>query len=317
VVSPKPFCKWKAEFAWASFATGDEMQRKRRDEAAAAKPRWNASQLVAFNLTRARHKAEMTQQEAADSISKYTDNEWTQATVATAESSVTGARIRQFSPSELLAFCFACDVPIGWFFMPPSGDEAESLEMPKHVGGIGWDWVFRRTTPTELNVDAYLDIQGDWARRSQQESQRRPFHNRVGQVLRGAGQTLSDDELQMYFLLGLFRHGLGGDWNLSRETSWGEARYFEEASALMSRMANVFAAMAPRGPSPAYVMKRKDREDARRISDEIEQKRALAGRPICDECFHFVRLEGRADIASWVHEHEDQVPWPHKPSFRS
>jgi transcriptional regulator with XRE-family HTH domain len=206
------------------------MQRKRRDEPAAAKPRWNASQLVAFNLTRARHKAEMTQQEAADAISKYTENEWTQATVATAESSVTGARIRQFSPSELLAFCFAFDVPIGWFFMPPLGDEADALEVPKHAGGIGWDWVFRRTTPTESNIDTYLDHQGDWARRAERESQPQPFHDRIGQVLRGSGQALRDDELQRYFLLGLLRRGLGGPRDLRRQTSWGEAKWFEEAS---------------------------------------------------------------------------------------
>ncbi len=51
------------------------------------------SQLVAFKLTLARRKAEMTHQEAADAISRHMDADWTQATVATVESSVTGARI--------------------------------------------------------------------------------------------------------------------------------------------------------------------------------------------------------------------------------
>lgn len=289
------------------------MARKRRDEPQpVGRPRWNASQLVAFNLARARRKAELTQQEAAEAISRYTETEWTQATVATAESSVTGARIRQFSPSELLAFCFAFDVPIGWFFMPPSGDEAEALEMPKHAGGIGWDWVFRRTTPTESDIDAYLDHQGDWARLSEVASERRPFHDRVGQVLRGGGQTLRDDELQMYFLLGLFRRGLGGPRDLRRQTSWGEERWFEDASAVLLRVSEAFAAIGRRGPSPSHIMRQKDLQDARWISDEIERKQAEAGVPICAECFQPIVLADPADATSWVHTDGSHVTRQHR-----
>jgi transcriptional regulator with XRE-family HTH domain len=290
-------------FAWASFATGVEMQRKRReDPQPATRPRWNASQLVAFNLARARRKAELTQQEAAEAISRYTETEWTQATVATAESSVTGARIRQFSPSELLAFCFAFDVPIGWFFMPPSGDEAESLEMPKHAG-IDWDWVFRRTTPTEANIDAYLGHQGDWARQSEQTSQRRPFHDRVGDVLRG-GSVLRDEELQTYFLLGLLRRGLGGSSDLKRGTVWGEGLWFSEASGVLQRVADVFAAIGGQGPSPRQVMRQKDAEDSNRIWDEIYRKRDEAKGPICGECLlPIVNTDPEGD-GSWVHADE-------------
>ena len=288
------------------------MARKRRDEPqAVGRPRWNASQLVLFNLARARRKAELTQQEAAEAISRYTETEWTQATVATAELSVTGARIRQFSPSELLAFCFAFDVPIGWYFMPPTGDEAEALEMPKHAGGIGWDWVFRRTTPTESDIDAYLDHQGDWAQLSEVASERRPFHDRVGQVLRGGGQTLEDDELQMYFLLGLFRRGLGGPRDLRRQTSWGEERWFEDASAVHYRVSEVFAAIGRRGPSPSHIMRQKDLQDARWISDEIERKRADAGVPICAECFQPISLADTSDGRRWVHVDEGGIVRPH------
>ena len=234
------------------------MQRIRREEpTAAAKPRWNASQLVAFNLARARRKSAMTQQEAADAISRYSETEWTQATVATAESSVTGARIRQFSPSELLAFCFAFDVPVGWFFMPPTDDEAEALEMPKHPGGIGWDWVFRRTTPTESNIDVYLGHQGDWARRAESMSQRPPFHERFGNVLRGS-QALNDEELQTYFLLGLLRRGLGGSSDLRRGTVWGEGQWFSEASGVLQRVDDTFAAIGGHGPSPRHFLRKKD-----------------------------------------------------------
>jgi transcriptional regulator with XRE-family HTH domain len=312
VASPARFCKCEAVFAWASFATGDEMPKKRGAAAAEQEPRWNASQLVAFNLGRARAKAGMTQQEAAEAISKYTESEWTQATVATAEASVTGARIRQFSPAELLAFCFAFDVPVGWFFMPPPDDEnIAALEMPKHSSGIGWDWVFRRTTPTDKNIDEYLFHQGDWGHRSKNEPMRVPFHHRFGEVFRGAGTALSDDELQRYFLLGYLRRGLGGSMDLRRQTSWGEAKWFEEASALMSRMAALFAAIGPNGPSPSHVMRQKDLEDARWITEEIERKRAEAGRPICAECFQHIELSDPSDGTSWVHINEDSIVRKH------
>jgi transcriptional regulator with XRE-family HTH domain len=299
-------------FAWASFATGDEMPKKRGAAAGEQEPRWNASQLVAFNLGRARAKAGMTQQEAAEAISKYTESEWTQATVATAEASVTGARIRQFSPAELLAFSFAFDVPVGWFFMPPPDDEnIAALEMPKHSGGIGWDWVFRRTTPTDKNIDEYLVHQGDWGHRSTTEPTKMPFHHRFGAVFRGAGTALSDDELQRYFLLGYLRRGLGGSMDLRRQTSWGEARWFEEASALMSRMAALFAAIGPHGPSPSHVMRQKDLEDTRRITAELERRRVEADRPSCGECGHAIQLADTVDGAGWIHVDERLVPWPH------
>jgi hypothetical protein len=268
---------------------------------------WNASQLVAHNLHRARTQAKMTQSQAAEAISQYTEIEWSTTIYATAESSVAGKRIRQFSPSELLAFCFAFDLPIGWFFMPPSGDEAAALEMPKHAAGIGWDWVFRRTTPTESNIDKYLDHQGGWVEQSERESDRRPFHDRFGQVFRGAGAALSDDELQRYFMLGYLRRGLGGPRDLRRHTSWGEAKWFEDASALMNRMAELFAAIGPKGPSPSHVMRQKDLEDAKWISEEIERKRGEAGRPICAECFQYIELADPSDGTSWVHVNEDAI----------
>ena len=128
---------------------------------------WTPSQLVAFNLARARHKAGLTQHEAAAQISRYTATTWTQAIVATAEGTVTvGNRARQFNPTELLAFSFAFDVPIAWFFMPPPDPEShpDRVRMANHPDGIGWDRVFSRTAPTTANIDAYLHHQGHWFR---------------------------------------------------------------------------------------------------------------------------------------------------------
>ena len=277
------------------------MQRKRRETASAEKPRWNASQLVAFNLARARHKAGMTQQEAAEAISQYTEVEWTQPTVGSAESSVTGARIRQFSPSELLAFSFAFDVPVGWFFMPPLDGEADALEMPKHSGGIGWDWVFRRTAPTERNLESFLSHERDWPVRSEQLSTNPPYHERPGSPFRG-GRVVNEDEMSMYLLLAYIRRGLGGSLDLRRQTAWGEADWFSGASAVLSRVSELFAAIGYMGPSPKHVVRAKDAEDARRIQEAIDRQRAVVGGPICAECFQPIELVENLDGGSdWVH----------------
>ena len=248
------------------------MPRSRRQPAPTPKDtRWTASQLVAFNLARARRKAEMTQQEAADAISRYTDAEWTQATVATAEGSVSGTRIRQFNPSELLAFCFAFDVPIGWFFMPPAPDSrhAERLEMPNHPMGIGWGWVFGRTAPTEGNIDDYLDHQNGWPERSSRTSATSsdaPSGARLDYGIR-LGPPMTEKELPFFYLLGMFRRGLGGPRDLRRPTKEAEADWFGDAGAVLHRVAELFNAIGRRGPSPEYVMRQNDLDDARRIAE--------------------------------------------------
>ena len=108
-------------------------------------------------------------------------------------------------------------------------------------------------------------------------------------MLRG-GRTLKDDELQMYFRLGLFRRGLGGPRELRRQTSWGEDDWFADASAVLQRVTDAFAAIGRRGPSPTHIMRQKDLEDARWIGGEIDRRRAEAGNPICAECFEPIEL---------------------------
>jgi hypothetical protein len=229
--------------------------------------KWTASQLVAFNLVQARRRAGLTQQQAAEAISHYTDTAWTQATYATAEASVTGTRIRSFTPAELLAFCFVFDVPIGWFFMPPPNGEAEALHMAKHSDGIGWDWVFGRTTPTQANIDPYLTHQSDWVRRSETETEQRPFHHRAGHVLGAAYRTLNDNELQTHFLLGLFRRGLGKPFELQDQTSLDEKQWFADASVVLNRVARAFAVIGRRETSPSWTLYDEDLEDAGHNND--------------------------------------------------
>jgi hypothetical protein len=204
---------------------------------------WNASQLVAYNLRRARHKTAMTQQQAADAVSRYTDRPWTQAIFATAESSIAGVRIRQFSPSELVAFCFVFDVPIGWFFTPPSQSDAVALSMPNHVDGIGWSWIAGRTTPTESNISAYLQHQRDVNTSVEDTTDRRPAHGVFSRVLR-LGVDADDDELQTALLIGRLRRSLLGNIDVQNPSSPGDGSRYGDASAIMRRIADAFAAIA-------------------------------------------------------------------------
>ena len=265
--------------------------------------RWTASQLVAFNLARARRKAEMTQQEAADAISRYTEAEWTQATVATAEGSVSGTRIRQFNPSELLAFCFAFDVPIGWFFMPPPTDSglAEALDMPNHASGIGWDWVFGRTAPTERNINPYLEHQDGWPadQRSGPKDRRAPIDAHLDRMI-SLGPPISEDELPYFYLLGMLRRGLGGsrDLRLSREA---EAEWFANAASVLQRVGDVFHAIGHSRPSPTHVLQQRDLDDAREIARLAKRRRVADDRSRCRICGKPVELADPSDAASWAH----------------
>ena len=126
-----------------------------------------------------------------------------------------------------------------------------------------------------------------------------------------ASETLKDDELQMYFLLGLFRRGLGGPRDLRRQTSWGEDDWFADASAVLQRVSEAFAPIGRRGPSPTHIMRQKDLQDARWIGDEIERKRAEAGVPICGECFQPIELADAPDGTNWVHVDEESILSPH------
>jgi transcriptional regulator with XRE-family HTH domain len=195
---------------------------------------WNASQLVAYNLARARHKAGMTQQQAADAISLYTDCPWSQSAMATAEISINGNRIRQFSASELLAFSFVFDVPVQWFFTPPPPEhETVALHMPNHPDGIGWDWVFRRLGPTESNIYDHLRHEGRWHEKGQYESDRRPAHASTSKPVIGAA-------LHRAHCAAAFRRQLFGPRNpVQQRTGLSDAEWFDTASGVMTRIAEM------------------------------------------------------------------------------
>jgi transcriptional regulator with XRE-family HTH domain len=101
---------------------------------------WTASQVVAHNLTCARVLRGMTQAEIAERLTRLTGTNWSQATVAQAEGSVTGSRVRQFTANELVALARTFDLPVLYFFLPPE-DGARALETPDSPAK-GWSWEY-------------------------------------------------------------------------------------------------------------------------------------------------------------------------------
>jgi transcriptional regulator with XRE-family HTH domain len=82
-------------------------------------PTWTPNQVVAANLARLRQRQGWTQAETARQLSQVSPRPWSEATVAHAERSVTGNRIREFTADDLVAMARAFDVPVLYFLTPP------------------------------------------------------------------------------------------------------------------------------------------------------------------------------------------------------
>ena len=101
---------------------------------------WTASQVVAHNMAQARDVRRLTQAEVAERLSTFTGSPWTQASVAQAEGSVAGGRVRQFTANELVALARTFDLPVLYFFLPPE-DGRLAFAVPdgfKHE----WPWEY-------------------------------------------------------------------------------------------------------------------------------------------------------------------------------
>ncbi len=101
---------------------------------------WSASQVVAHNLTKARELRGLTQAEVAERLSRFTGAPWSPTTVAQAEGSVSGQRIRQFTANELVALARTFDLPVLFFFLPPD-DGAGRLLTDDARGGLPWEYL--------------------------------------------------------------------------------------------------------------------------------------------------------------------------------
>lgn len=90
-------------------------------------------------MTRARQLRGLTQSEIAERLSTFTGTPWSAVTVAQAEGSVTGQRVRQFTANELVALARTFDVPVLYFFLPPE-DRSGELRTPD-AGDMPWEYL--------------------------------------------------------------------------------------------------------------------------------------------------------------------------------
>jgi transcriptional regulator with XRE-family HTH domain len=138
------------------------MPRAHKDDSST----WSASQVVAHNLTRARELRGLTQTEVAERLSRFTGAKWSQATVAQAEGSVGGQRLRQFTANELVALARCFDLPVLFFFMPPDAGPSgfETPDAPD--AGWPWEYLLLLVWGHRNNFPAVADRAAPWAHAS-------------------------------------------------------------------------------------------------------------------------------------------------------
>jgi transcriptional regulator with XRE-family HTH domain len=89
------------------------------------------NQVVAYNLARARALRGWTQDEAAERLAPYWGSRLSFASFSAMERSAWRIdRIKVFSADELLALSRAFDLPVGYFFTPPSPSDDVGLHAP-------------------------------------------------------------------------------------------------------------------------------------------------------------------------------------------
>lgn len=90
-------------------------------------------QVVAYNLRRARKLRDWTQTQAAEQLEPYLGERWSSAVFSAAERSYEGPRVREFSASQVLALALGFDLPITWFFQPPTPDTQVTARGSEHA----------------------------------------------------------------------------------------------------------------------------------------------------------------------------------------
>ena len=112
-----------------------------------------------------------TQEQAADQIEPFLGQRWSKATFSAAERSWEHAhRIRQFTGDELVAFAAAFDLPVAWFFEPPT-DRDFTFASPGASKSLDYDelWRLERLTVDEA-VGAMFQVR---SREEKERAQRR------------------------------------------------------------------------------------------------------------------------------------------------
>jgi len=153
-----------------------------------------ANQVVAFNLQMARRLQGWTQVEAAERLEQHLGVRWSKANWSAAERSVTSKRQRQFTADEIVAFSLTFDVPVGWWFLPPSdeipgvSESARSDFMIIQVGGEGWEFYHERLAELLAAFGPYEDVAFFAIRQTIETA----MNDQASRKLRAFGKQLSD-----------------------------------------------------------------------------------------------------------------------------
>jgi transcriptional regulator with XRE-family HTH domain len=105
-----------ADRVTARQETFAEQQRRKGQEAAPTLRSINS--LVAANVTDARMRRGMTQEQLGKRLEAVTGRRWSKATVSALERSADGVKVRQFDADDLVAIAHVLEVPLLFLFKP-------------------------------------------------------------------------------------------------------------------------------------------------------------------------------------------------------
>lgn len=154
---------------------------------------WTASQVVAHNLNRARELRGLTQAEIAERLSTFTGSNWSPTTVAQAEGSVGGQRVRQFTANELVALARTFDLPVLFFFLPPDDGEGH-LDTDDARAGHPWEYLLLLVLGHRGNFGMLAERAANWQ------------HVLAHGVDIPAGDSLVDGDARLADIAGSLRH---------------------------------------------------------------------------------------------------------------
>jgi transcriptional regulator with XRE-family HTH domain len=108
-------------------------------------PPMTANRLIAYNLRALRTERGLTQDQASELLAPYVEIPWSRATFSAAERSAEGDRVRGFNADDVLALALAFEVPVTYFFLPPTVRDRHTQQLVLRSSGqhVEWDDLIR------------------------------------------------------------------------------------------------------------------------------------------------------------------------------
>jgi hypothetical protein len=101
---------------------------RKRPRTEEPRPSLSTHQVVAYNFARAREAAGWTQVETSERLEPFLGYKLNQAGVSAIERTFDSERRRNIDVAEIVAFSRCFEVPLGWFFIPPTGHATDFIE---------------------------------------------------------------------------------------------------------------------------------------------------------------------------------------------